>query len=137
MTRVGFVGHPFHLKQIALIFRHVKELSFTENQNNIKRLSSIPNLPIGVVTTADDSIIDTRASQALVHAICAVSPHLNHLNLESGGHNPQRHCTIEIDRWLRARYSESLAWLDLHSLPSILSEDEPKDSSSLHPEESL
>lgn len=137
MTRVGFVGHPFHLRQIILIFRHVQELSFKENQNNIKRLSSTPSLPIGVVTTADDPIIDARASEALVHAICAISPHLSHLHLECGGHNPQRHCTIEIDRWLRARYSESLAWLDLHPLPSILSEDEPKDSPSLHPEESL
>ena len=119
------------------VISKLQELSFEENKLYIIDLESRPKLPIGVVTTADDPIIDARASEALIQAIRDIAPHLSHLYLERGGHNPQRHCTIEIDRWLRARYSESLAWLDLHSLPSTLSEIDPKDSPSLHPEESL
>jgi len=138
MTRAGFLGHPFHLRQVVLIFRHIRDLNFSENQRYINKLAKKDSLSIGVITTADDRIIDTRASEALVSALTAVSPHLIHTHLARGGHNPQRHCTIEIDQWLRARYSEALAWLDLHNFPSISAEDESIDSSpSLNPEESL
>ena len=137
MTQAGFVGHPFHLRQVALIFRHVRDLNFTEQKRYIEMLSQKKDVPIGVVTTEDDPVIDRRASDALVQALSGLAPHLSHLRLARGGHNPQRHCIIEIDQWLRARYSEALAWLDLHPLSSKYFEDKPQDSPSLLPEEPL
>ena len=136
MTQAGFKGHPFDLKQMRLIFRHVRDLSFEENKRYIEKLSTRSLLPVGIVTTTDDPIIDRQASQALVQALSVSSPHRSHLHLQRGGHNPQRHCTIEIDRWLRARYSEALAWLDLHPISSKTLDIEPKDPPSLIPEES-
>ena len=137
LIQAGFVGHPFHLGQIELILRHVRDLNFAEQRRLIEMLSQKKSLPIGIVTTEDDPLIDSLASDALVCALREVSPHLAHLRLARGGHNPQRHCIIEIDQWLRARYSEALAWLDLHPLLSQYSEDKPQDSPSLLPEEPL
>ncbi len=108
MRRVGFVGHPFHLRQVELIFRHIANLNFDDVKNNITRLSSKSHLPVGIVTTADDPIIDTHASDALVHALSTAAPDLSHLHLARGGHNPQRHCIDEIHQWLSVRYSQSL-----------------------------
>ena len=131
------MGHPFHLYQVALIFRHVRDLSFEDVQRDIERLERHRRCPVGIVTTEDDPIIDTRASDALVRALSSTSLHVSHLHLDRGGHNPQRHCIIEIDQWLRARYSEALAWLNLHPMTSKHYEDEPQDSPSILPEEPL
>ena len=105
MAQLGFRGHPFHPQQIALIVKHVVEINFAEIRHTASALIE-GSIPINVIWTKDDPIIDSDASLALIDALGG-SARCHLLSLPSGGHNPQRTCTLEIDRWLRSRYSEA------------------------------
>ena len=114
LQRGGFRGHPFHLKQLRLILRHIRDLDFQENRHHIDQLSRRDMLPVSLIYAQDDHIVDTVTSQALARELKRVAPHSVIEALETGGHNPQRYRIFEIDRWLRASYSEAQVWISHH-----------------------
>lgn len=105
LLAMGFKGHPLHRRQLQLILEHVRDLSFEENMKLIQELRARKDLSLSLIWTEDDRVVDAYASQRLIKALSEALP-LEILKLSTGGHNPQRSRTIEIEPWLRSRYSE-------------------------------
>lgn len=107
LIKMGFGRHPLHHQQLGLILRHVRDFSFEGVSYIIDQFTISHDRTVGVIYTLDDPIVDLRASRTLVDYLSQKIPkkRLCVLELEQGGHNPQKHNRIEIDRWLNSLYN--------------------------------